>query len=172
ILLPDSGHLQEEEAEYHNRRGTSKHEPALPLYTAEEGAAAAARVRGVAYDTTTLVLPGIRATWRRARHILGPASIAVDVEGSGPGQGRQMVFSGDIGRYGAPLMPDPAPLGEADYVFVESTYGDRKHDTESIADQLERAIKAAVQRGGAIVIPAFAVGRTQELIFHLRALEQ
>ncbi|PYM61906.1 MAG: MBL fold metallo-hydrolase, partial [Candidatus Rokuibacteriota bacterium] len=84
---------------------------------------------------------------------------------------RRIVFSGDVGRYGAPLLPDPTPIGDADYVFVESTYGDRRHDPDPIPAQLERAILAGVERGGAIVVPAFAVGRTQELIYHLQALE-
>jgi metallo-beta-lactamase family protein len=169
ILLPDSGHLQEEEAAYHNARGTSKHTPALPLYTAEEGATAAARVEGVALDQRITPLPGIDATWRVAGHILGAASIAVDV--GADGGRRRIVFSGDVGRTGAPLMPAPTSIGAADYVFVESTYGDRRHDPEPVPAQLERAIRDGVERGGAIVVPAFAVGRTQELIYHLQALE-
>jgi metallo-beta-lactamase family protein len=170
VMLPDSGHLQEEEAAYHNARGTSRHTPALPLYTEEEGAAAARRVAGIAYGTPHLTLPGLRLTFRRAGHILGSAAIAVET-GHGR-EGRRIVFSGDVGRYGAPILPDPAPLGEADYVFVESTYGDRRHDHEPVADQLERAIGAAVRRGGGIVVPAFAVGRTQELLHHLAFLEE
>jgi metallo-beta-lactamase family protein len=85
---------------------------------------------------------------------------------------RRLVFSGDLGRYGAPILPDPAPLGDADYVIVESTYGNRRHDPEPIPAQLERVIKEAVTRGGAIIIPAFAVGRTQELMYHLSHLEK
>jgi metallo-beta-lactamase family protein len=169
ILLPDSGHLQEEEAAYHNKRGTSKHNPALPLYTAEEGTIAAEKVTGVAYDKPVQLLPGLPATFRRAGHILGSASIHLDL-GTG-GATRRVVFSGDIGRYDAPILLDPEPLADADYVFVESTYGDRLHDTTPIPDQLERVVRAAIDRGGALVIPAFAVGRTQELIYHLRALE-
>jgi metallo-beta-lactamase family protein len=169
ILLPDSGHLQEEEAAYHNARGTSKHTPALPLYTAEEGARAAERVKGVDYQKSIRLLPGLQATFRRAGHILGSASIHLELQaGSAP---RRLVFSGDVGRYAAPILLDPEPIGDADYVFVESTYGDRRHDTTPIPDQLERVVKSAVDRGGALVVPAFAVGRTQELIYHLRALE-
>jgi metallo-beta-lactamase family protein len=169
IMLPDSGHLQEEEAAYHNARGSSKHTPALPLYTAEEGMQAAERVGGVPYHEPRRLAPGIGATFRRAGHILGAASIALDLDGEGAA--RRVVFSGDLGRYGVPVLLDPEPLGEADYVFVESTYGDRRHDPAPVADQLERAVRAAVDRGGALVVPAFAVGRTQELIYHLRALE-
>jgi metallo-beta-lactamase family protein len=169
ILLPDSGHLQEEEAAYHNRRGTSKHTPALPLYTAEEGAQAADKFQGVDYGKPTRLLPAIQATFRRAGHILGSSSIHLELQAGAPP--RRMVFSGDIGRYAAPILLDPEPIGEADYVFVESTYGDRLHDTTPIPDQLERVVRTAVDRGGALVVPAFAVGRTQELIYHLRALE-
>jgi metallo-beta-lactamase family protein len=169
IMLPDSGHLQEEEAAYHNARGTSKHTPALPLYTAEEGARAAERVSGLDYGKPVRLLPGLQATFRRAGHILGSASVALDLDGAGPP--RRLVFSGDVGRYAAPVLLDPEPLGEADYVFVESTYGDRRHDPTPVPEQLERVVRAAYERGGALVVPAFAVGRTQELIYHLRALE-
>jgi metallo-beta-lactamase family protein len=169
IMLPDSGHLQEEEAAYHNARGTSKHTPALPLYTAEEGARAAEKITGVEYQKQVRLLPGLQATFRRAGHILGSSSIHAELEGSSPS--RRVVFSGDIGRYAAPILLDPEPVGEADYLFVESTYGDRVHDPTPVPDQIERVVRAAVDRGGALVVPAFAVGRTQELIYHLRALE-
>jgi metallo-beta-lactamase family protein len=169
VMLPDSGHLQEEEAAYHNARGTSKHTPALPLYTAEEGARAAEAVRGLEYHEPIRLLPGLQATFRRAGHILGSASILVELEGEAAR--RRLVFSGDVGRYAAPILLDPEPLGEADYIFVESTYGDRLHDPTPVADQLERVVRAAVDRGGALVVPAFAVGRTQEVIYHLRTLE-
>ena len=169
VLLPDSGHLQEEEAAYHNARGTSKHTPALPLYTAEEGARAAETVRDLEYRKPTRLLPGLEATFRRAGHILGSASIHLDLgQDAGP---RRLVFSGDVGRYAAPILLDPEPVGEADYIFVESTYGDRLHDPTPVPDQLERVVRSAIDRGGALVVPAFAVGRTQELIYHLRALE-
>jgi metallo-beta-lactamase family protein len=170
IMLPDSGHLQEEEAAYHNARGTSKHTPALPLYTAEEGARAAERVAGHPYRRPVQLLPGLRATFRQAGHILGASSIALDLEGDGAA--RRLVFSGDLGRYGVPVLLDPDPLGQVDYVFVESTYGDRRHDPAPVAEQLERAVRGAVDRGGVLVVPAFAVGRTQEIVYHLRALEE
>ncbi len=170
ILLPDAGHLQEEEAAYHNKRGTSKHRPALPLYTAEDGRLAAEHVTGVTYREPLDLAPGVRVTFRRAGHILGSANVALDL-GEGAAR-RRVVFSGDLGRYGAPILPDPAPIGDADYVVVESTYGDRRHDAEPIATQLERLVAAAVRRGGAVVVPAFAIGRTQELMYHLDALEK
>jgi len=170
ILLPDSGHLQEEEAEYHNKRGTSKHKPALPLYTAEEGLKAAERVTGVGYDEAVELAPGVRVSFKRAGHILGSAIVTIESE---EGTGRfRLIFSGDLGRYNAPILPDPAPIDEADYIVVESTYGDRRHDPEPIQAQLERVITSAVRLGGGIVIPAFAVGRTQELLYDLDALEK
>src|SRR5262249_5357338 len=152
ILLPDSGHLQEEEAAYHNARGTSKHMPALPLYTAEEGARAAEVVKGVEYQKPIRLLPGLQATFRRAGHILGSASIHAELDGS---PSRRLVFSGDIGRYDAPILLDPERVGEADYIFVESTYGDRAHEPTPVPEQLERVVRAAVDRGGALVVPAF-----------------
>jgi metallo-beta-lactamase family protein len=107
-------------------------------------------------------------TFARAGHIIGSASVSVEL-GEGSGR-RRVVFSGDVGRRDAPILPDPAPIGDADFVVVESTYGDRRHAPDSIADQLERAVRTAVARGGAIVVPAFAVGRSQELLYHLSAL--
>ena len=145
IMLPDSGHLQEEEAAYHNRRGTSKHTPALPLYTAEEGARAAETVTGIDYRKPMRLPPGLQGTFRRAGHILGSASVHLELEaGAAP---RRLVFSGDIGRYAAPILLDPEPIDEADYIFVESTYGDRRHDPTPIPDQIERVVRAAVDRG-------------------------
>jgi len=170
ILLPDAGHLQEEEAAYHNRRRTSRHHPAQPLYTAEDGVAAARQTRPVPYGEAVEAVPGVHATFRRAGHILGPASALLEV-GAGS-ERRRVLFSGDVGRHGAPILPDPAPIGETDYLVVESTYGDRRHDAEPVADQLERLVTAAVGRGGAIVVPAFAIGRTQELMYHLDGLEK
>jgi metallo-beta-lactamase family protein len=170
ILLPDSGHLQEEEAAYHNQRGTSKHTPALPLYTAEEGAQAAALVKGVEYGKPVRLLPAVPGVFRRAGHILGSSSVHLELQ-TGASL-RRLVFSGDVGRYAAPILLDPEPIGLADYIFVESTYGDRLHDTTPIPEQLARVVQAAVDRGGPLVVPAFAVGRTQELIYLLRALEE
>lgn len=170
ILLPDSGHLQEEEAAYHNRHGTSKHLPALPLYTAAEGVATAARVEGVGYDEQVPLAPELTVTFRRAGHILGSAMLTVEV-GRGTAR-RRVIFSGDVGRYGAPILPAPAPMEEpSDYVVVESTYGDRLHDPDPVP-HLARVIRKGAARGGAIIVPAFAVGRTQELMYHLASLER
>jgi metallo-beta-lactamase family protein len=112
----------------------------------------------------------VSVSFARAGHILGSAMIRVDVAGAG-GR-RRIVFSGDVGRYDAPILADPAPIGDADYVLVESTYGDRRHDPVPVLDQLERVMQAAIARGGAIVVPAFAVGRTQELMYYLARLHR
>jgi metallo-beta-lactamase family protein len=168
ILLPDSGRLQEEDAEYHNRRRTSRHVPALPLYTEEDAMRAAAQVGGVPYGERVVLADAISVTFARAGHILGSATVSVDV--TTEAGGRRIVFSGDVGRYDAPILPDPAPIGNADYIIVESTYGDRRHDPLAVLDQLERVMTAALGRGGAIIVPAFAVGRTQELMYHLALL--
>jgi metallo-beta-lactamase family protein len=169
VLLPDSGHLHEEEARYRNLKGATTHHPALPLYTAADGLAAAERVTAVDWERPFALGERVVATFARAGHILGAAILRLRC-GAGAGT-RRVVFSGDLGRYGAPILRDPEPLGEADYVVVESTYGDRRHDPTPVAEQLEQVLKAAVARGGGIIMPAFAVGRTQDLLFHLSALE-
>ena len=171
ILLPDSGHLQEEEARVPQpRRGRPSTRP--PCRSTPRGGRAGGRAPCRAWTTgrRPAVARPFRRTFRRAGHILGSASVHLELQAET--RLRRVVFSGDIGRYAAPILPDPEPIGRADYIFVESTYGDRLHDTTPIPEQLERVIRAAVERGGALVVPAFAVGRTQELLYHLRALEE
>lgn len=172
ILLPDSARLQEEEARYANEKGYSKHAPrALPLYAVADAAAALQRLRPLRYGKAREIVPGFTLAFSRAGHILGSASALLTV-GAGAGDPRRVLFSGDLGRYSAPILPDPEPPPEADVLVVESTYGDRDHPAGSPADALEREITGAAARGGAVVIPAFAVGRTQEVLFLLRELEQ
>jgi metallo-beta-lactamase family protein len=170
VLLPDSGHLQEEEARYRNETGATRHRPARPLYTADDGATAAARVTAVDWEQRIPLGDRATAVFWCAGHILGAASVHLVL--ATPNGPRRIAFSGDVGRYDAPILRDPAPLGDADYVVVESTYGDRRHDPTPIATQLERVLGDAVARGGAIIIPAFAVGRTQDLMYHLQSLER
>jgi len=125
---------------------------------------------GVRYGEPVELAPGVRVSFRRAGHIFGSA--IVTVEFADRDRHRRVVFSGDLGRYGAPILPDPTPMDEADYIVVESTYGDRHHDPEPVPAQLERVVTRAVERGGAIIVPAFAIGRTQELMYHLSGLEK
>lgn len=167
IMLLDAAHLQEEDAARANRRGYSKHHPALPLYTTADAEDALRLLHPVPYDRTTSVVEGIWATFRRAGHILGSATIELAMEGPPP---IRLVYSGDLGRWGRPILRDPELVDAADVLLVESTYGDRTHapDPES---QLAEVVRDAASRGGALIVPAFAVGRTQELIWTLRKLE-
>lgn len=172
IMLPDSAKLQEEEARYANAKGYSRHAPrALPLYAAADAAEAIERLRTLRYGKPREILPGFTLAFSRAGHILGSASALLTVGGES-GELLRILFSGDLGRYGAPILPDPEPPPDCDHLVVESTYGDRTHPATTAADELEREVLAAVGRGGAIVMPAFAIGRTQEILFLLRDLEQ
>lgn len=164
LLLPDSGHLQEKDAEFANRHGFSKHQPALPLYTQADARLALQLFRTIEFGAWHVIADGIKARYHRAGHILGAASIEINWKG------RTILFSGDIGRYGDAVMKDPEPPARADYVLVESTYGDRRHEqidpTRALGDHIERCVR----RGGTVVIPAFAVGRAQSLLYHLSRL--
>jgi metallo-beta-lactamase family protein len=173
ILLPDSARLQEEEADYRNRHNLSKHKPALPLYTEEDARATIKLIQPLANTGEAVeVAPGIRAGFRIAGHILGSSLVLVEVEGAGSDRaGRRVLFSGDLGHYDQPIIHDPAKPPACDYLLVESTYGDRLHDPEKPKDALARIIADAVAKNGAVLIPAFAIGRTQELIYLIRELE-
>ena len=167
ILLPDSGHLQEEEASYANRAGYSKHSPARPLYTEDDAWASMERFEAAAFDSPVDIAHGIRVTFRSAGHILGASTVSLEVDGN---PRTKIFFSGDLGRPSHPIFRAPETIGDADVVLVESTYGDRVHDdTESIRN-FEAAIARTIERGGVIVIPSFAVDRTEIILFHLRRL--
>jgi metallo-beta-lactamase family protein len=168
ILLPDSAKLQEEDAERANRRGYSKHHPALPLYTSADAERALERIEARPYATRFEVMPGMDALLRRAGHILGSATIELSIDGPRP---LHVAFSGDLGRWQRPILRDPERISRADVLLVESTYGDRVHDSDAAAE-LARVVEKTARRGGALVIPAFAVGRTQELLWTLHRLEE
>jgi metallo-beta-lactamase family protein len=165
ILLPDSGHLQEKDAEFANRHGFSKHKPALALYTLEDAERSLKLLVSIPFDRPREVPGGARAHLRRAGHILGAASIQLDWAGA------TVVFSGDLGRYDDATMVQPVPVDRADYLLVESTYGDRLHDKHDPEGALAEVIGRTIGRGGTIVIPSFAVGRAQSLMFHLYRLK-
>lgn len=166
LILKDSGHLQEKEAEYANRKGFSKHKPALPLYTLQDAEHSLELFATVPFGKPVR-LPGDAAlTFRYAGHILGAAT--ADIEWGG----RRIVFSGDLGRYEDPMMLDPQPVPDADYVVIESTYGNRTHAPDDPTEALGVLIEKTVGRGGTVVIPAFAVGRAQLLLYHLWQLRQ
>jgi metallo-beta-lactamase family protein len=173
ILLPDAARLQEEDADYRNRHNLTKHKPALPLYTEEDARAAIQLIQPLENTGAAIeVAPGIRAGFRIAGHILGSSLVLVEIEGAGSdGKGRSILFSGDLGHYDQPIIHDPVQPPACDYLLVESTYGDRLHDPEKPHDALARIINDAVKRNGVVLIPAFAIGRTQELIYLIRELE-
>ena len=166
LLLPDSGHLMEEDAKFANRYGFSKHTPALPLYTQEDARRSLESFRPIDFHNSVEVVPGCTATFRVAGHILGAATIEVNWDGL------SIVFSGDLGRFGDATMLDPEAVPATDYLLVESTYGNRLHDRRSPEEALEELVNRTVRRGGTVVIPAFAVGRAQSLLFHLSNLIQ
>jgi metallo-beta-lactamase family protein len=168
LLLPDSAHLQEEEARYANKERFSKHHPALPLYTVAAAERAVNLLESFGYERPKQILPGITLTFYRAGHILGSAVCVFDLKSTN----QRVVFTGDLGRYNAPILRDPQGVNAATTLVVESTYGDREHGETRPQDALCEAVKGAFDRGGVVVIPAFAIGRTQELLFHLRNLEE
>ena len=173
ILLPDSGRLQEEDADFRNRHNITKHKPALPLYTEDDAYASLELLHPLANTGEAIqVAPGIRAGFRIAGHILGSSLVLLEVENAGAdGKERRILFSGDLGHYDQPIIRDPTPPPSCDYLLVESTYGDRLHDPEDPKVALARVINDAAERGAPVLIPAFAVGRTQELVYLIRELE-
>jgi metallo-beta-lactamase family protein len=173
IMLPDAARLQEEEANYRNRHKITKHLPALPLYTEEDARRTLELVKPVTNGGERIEIGrGIHAEFRIAGHILGSSVVLVTLDGAGADKaGRHVLFSGDLGRYNQPIIRDPVSPPECDYLLVESTYGDRLHDPEDPKETLARIVNNAVKRNGPVLIPAFAVGRTQEIVYLLRELE-
>ncbi len=168
IVLPDSGYLMEEEAAYANRHGYSKHHPARALYTKAEAERSLRLFRDIPFGEAREVAPGVFATLRPSGHILGAASVLLELrEGSGR---RRILLSGDLGRDAHPLLVPPTPIGDVDVVVMESTYGDRLHDDAGALETIAAAIRRTAARGGTVVIPAFAVDRTEVVLFRLREL--
>lgn len=168
ILLPDSARIQEEEARYANKRGYSKHQPALPLYEEQDAFAALRLFETFGYEKTRQVAKGISVRFNRAGHILGSAICTFELTGSN----QRVVFTGDLGRYNAPILKDPDAISSATTLIAESTYGDREHGETDPEGSLAEVVNDTVKRGGVLVIPAFAVGRTQDILYHLGVLER
>jgi metallo-beta-lactamase family protein len=166
ILLPDAGHLQEEEARYANKHGYSKHRKALPLFTEKDALRALKRLQPVAFEELVPLGNALAFRLLPAGHILGAAIVAFEVNG------KRLVFSGDLGRHNDPIMPPPAAAGAADYLVVESTYGNRRHAPDDAQQVLGVHVKRALKRGGVVIIPAFAVGRAQTLLHYLAQLKK
>lgn len=170
ILLTDAAHLQEEEARYANRKGYSRHSPALPLYTSEDAEAAISQFERHAFGARFAVATGIEAELRWAGHILGSASVLAHVDDGE--RTRRLFVSGDLGRPDHPLLVAPEPPPAADVILVESTYGDRNHaPTEHDIEQLAAVVSDTASRGGMVLIPAFAVDRTEVVLDALHQLE-
>lgn len=165
LLLPDCGHLQEEDARYAAKKGFSKHETPQPLFTADEGRETLRLLRPVNFNTRTELKNGVAFAYHPTGHILGAASLEVEIGGT------RLWFSGDLGRYQDEVMNPPSEGSEADYIFVESTYGDRLHPGNDVAGELAEVINRTAKRGGSVLIPAFAIGRTQTMLYHIRRLE-
>jgi metallo-beta-lactamase family protein len=158
ILLPDAGFLQEEEARRANRYEYSHHHPALPLYTREDAEHCLSHLEPVDFKTGFTPAPGMQCDFSRAGHIIGSACLRIRADG------RSITFSGDVGRPRDPVMRPPESLTASDYLVLESTYGDRRHPADNVEERLAAITNTTVERGGTLVIPAFAVGRAQHLL--------
>lgn len=168
IVLADAAHLQEEDAERANRKGYTKHKPALPLFTMRDAERAMTLLQPVGYDRPVPVAPGIHASFLNAGHLLGSSYARVHLESSG----RTLLFGGDLGRYGRPVLPDPTTVTEADLLLVESTYGNRTHEADDDGERLAGIVRTTTERGGKLIVPAFALGRVEELLYWISYLEE
>jgi len=166
ILLLDSGHLQEEEARRANRYGYSKHKPALPLYTRDEAEKSLAYFTALEFNKDYVVAGDFNVCFNSAGHILGAANLLIRH------QNTSILFSGDIGRPNDPCIFPPAPIVSAEYLVVESTYGDRLHENVDVAEEIKTVVNRTIKRGGCVIIPAFAVGRAQSVLYYLYSLKK
>jgi metallo-beta-lactamase family protein len=167
VVLADAAKLQEEDAERANRKGYTKHQPALPLFTTEDADRAASRLQPVGYERPMPVLPGVTVEFLNAGHLLGSAYARFAL----PSSGKTLLFGGDLGRFGRPVLPDPALVPEADLVLVESTYGDRVHPEDDDGAELAAIVTNTAARNGKVIIPSFALGRVEELLYWIDRLE-
>ncbi|MCB8918684.1 MAG: MBL fold metallo-hydrolase [Ardenticatenaceae bacterium] len=172
IMLRDSAKIQEQDIGYLNSRRKRKNLPPVePIYDMEDAIECLKYFVGLGYDRPRQILPGVTLTFYDAGHILGSAMVALDIEDQEQGQDVRLVFSGDIGRPDRPILRDPSYISEADILLVESTYGNREHEpAEAANNKLKRVINETCKRGGKVIVPAFAVGRTQELVYRIHQL--
>src|SRR5262245_32906631 len=166
LVLPDSAHLQEEDARDANKQGYSKHKPALPLYTSDDAARALTLMQPVGYERPVPVVPGVTVEFIPAGHLLGSAYARVTLS-----DGKTILFGGDLGRYGRPVLPDPSPVDGADVLLVESTYGDRQPVPDDGGARLAAIVSSTAGKGGKLIVPAFAIGRVEEVLYWLKQLE-
>jgi len=187
LVLPDSAHIQEEDAREANRHGFTKHHPALPLYTSIDAARALEHLQPVGYERPVPLWSGDGAShvpgtsYASATHVPGTSAPTVEFVNAGHLLGssyarirvgdRTLLFGGDLGRYSRPVLPDPSPVLDADILLLESTYGDRLHEPDDNGERLASIVRGAVQRGGKLIVPAFAIGRVEEVLYWLKRLE-
>lgn len=167
LVLPDSAHIHEEDARQANKHGYTRHAPALPLYTEADAARALALLQPIRYGRPADVAPGVTVEFIPAGHLLGSSFIRARLTG-----GPTILFGGNLGRYGRPVLQDPANAVAADVVLVESTYGDRDHEADDNGTRLAEVITDTARRGGKLIIPSFAIGRVEEVLYSIRRLEQ
>lgn len=168
LVLPDAGRLQEEDARQANKHRYTRYEVAEPLFTEADAFRAVTMLQPVGFERPMAVAPGIEVSYRNAGHLLGSAYVRMTLNG-----GPSILFGGDIGRYGRPVLPDPTPVATAaDYLLLESTYGDRDHEPDDNGERLATIIRETVKLGGKVIIPAFAIGRVEEVLYWLKRLEQ
>jgi metallo-beta-lactamase family protein len=168
LILPDAAHIQEEDARHANKHGFSKHHPALPLYTLADAAAALARFKACAFHTKVQVADHLDVEFINAGHLLGSSFVLATRRGNGGGR---VLFGGDLGRYNRPILPDPSPGVAADVLLLESTYGDRLHPPEDDGAAFAAVVQETAAKRGKLIIPAFAIGRVEELLYWLHRLE-
>jgi len=174
VMLMDSAHIQERDAEYANKKNAKRGQPLVePIYTQPDAAASLDQFISRGYNRPGLIAPGVSLTFLDAGHMLGSASVILDIEDQAAKRDLRLVFSGDIGRVGIPIIRDPQPPDAADLLIMESTYGDRLHEPYGdSARDLKRIVTETYKRGGKVIVPAFAVGRTQQLVYTLHQLAQ
>ena len=170
VMLRDSAKIQQYDIEYVNKKRKKKDLPPLdPIYTMEDAVNSLNYFVGLGYNRTREIIPGVKLTFYDAGHIMGSAIVALDIKDNG--KSKRLVFSGDLGRPDVPILCDPTFIDEADILLIESTYGDREHKEEAeVSGRLENIINTTYKRGGKLIVPAFAVGRTQELVYRLHKL--
>lgn len=166
LVLPDSARIQEEDAREANRHRYSKHSPALPLYRESDAFRALSQLQPVAFNKPISLIDGVDVEFINAGHLLGSAFIRIAIRG-----GPTVLFGGDLGRYSRPVLPDPSTPPQADVLLVESTYGDRIHEPDDQGARLADIIRDTVARGGKLIIPAFAIGRVEEVLYWIKKLE-
>ena len=166
LVLADAANLQEEDARQANREGFSRHHPALPLYTVADAWRAISQLQPLGYDRPVTPAPGVEISFVPMGHLLGAAAVQMRLA-----DGLRIVFGGDLGRYGRPVLQDPRSIPETDVLLVESTYGDRIHEPDDDGERLAAIIGDTIKRNGRVIIPSFAIGRAEEVLYWIKKLE-